>query len=73
MNGWIAVSERFPEPHRRYAVKRGNYCPTYFVAIPCYGMHEPWWVPSTPQGETDPIAIEKLLDSWRPIDDEERP
>lgn len=65
---WTKVTDSYPPPHAKYTVKRGDYAPIYFVATPCYGMHSPWWVPSTPQGETDPINIESI-DSWRPIDE----
>ena len=41
--GWTKASERHPAPHARYEVWRSDV--GVFVATPCYGMHEPWWVP----------------------------
>jgi hypothetical protein len=43
-----------PPPHQKCFVIRGGNA---FVATPCYGLHEPWWVPSTVDGETAPINI----------------
>jgi hypothetical protein len=39
------VREQHPSPRRKYLVNRNDTGP--FVATPCYGMHEPWWVPLT--------------------------
>ncbi len=55
-----AVSEQQPPPHCRYMVQRGDCT---FVATPCYGLHLPWWVPMGPEGEGDPVALEKG-DQW---------
>lgn len=52
-----------PEPHQRYLVGRGSH---YFIATPCYGLHEPWWVPSTPTGESEPIPMQDT-DWWVPL------
>ena len=60
---WISVLAMSPPPHARYLVKRRNIL---FVAIPCYGMHVPWWVPMGPSGETDPENMEDE-DWWFPL------
>ena len=50
---WRRVEEEQPEPHARYVVRRGEIT---FTAAPCYGMHDPWWVPGG-HLETDPIVM----------------
>lgn len=57
-------SDRKPEPHRRYLVLRSG---RWFVATPCYGMHSPWWVPSGPLKDGDPVGMEDG-DQWIPMD-----
>lgn len=54
------VEDKYPPPHTIYLVKRGNYM---FVATPCYGMHNPWWVTMTHDKELEPIKIEPT-DKW---------
>ncbi len=34
-----------------------------FTATPCYGMHEPWWVVKTMEGEAPPVPM-KDEDEW---------
>jgi hypothetical protein len=58
------VKGEHPPPHARYLVERNG---RHFVATPCYGMHSPWWVPMTPDGESEPISIEGT-DKWMPLD-----
>jgi len=58
------VEGQYPPPHAKYLVQRGHWM---FVATPCYGMHNPWWVPMTYNGETEPIKIEPT-DKWMPLD-----
>ena len=43
------VSEQMPAPHKKYLVYRIGVGP--FVATPCYGMHQPWWVPYLVESE----------------------
>jgi len=62
----IKEKEGWPEPHRRYVVMRNR---NWFVGTPCYGMHGPWWVPSTPNGETEPISMD-IGDRWQRIEEE---
>lgn len=61
--GWIKASTRHPKPHARYLIRRGECVHT---ATPCYGMHEPWWVVKTLDGEAPP---EPILpdDEWMPL------
>lgn len=58
------VEGKYPPPHALYLVQRGRYM---FVATPCYGMHNPWWVPMTHEKELDPIAIDPN-DKWMALD-----
>ena len=70
---WCEVSSVAPVPHTKYLVHRAGWGP--FVATPCYGMHEPWWVPYA--GEAEPPYVGKptvmrdddLWTSWDPRDD----
>lgn len=50
------VSAQNPTPHRRYFVsKRG----ALFLAMPCYGMHAPYWVPTTgPAAEGERVTMD---------------
>lgn len=59
----ILVQEKYPPPHARYLVQRDR---ALFTATPCYGMHNPWWVVLTMDGEVAPVAIEKT-DKWIPL------
>jgi hypothetical protein len=58
------VEGQHPPPHARYVVERDGH---HFIATPCYGMHHPWWVPATPNGESEPIPIIGT-DRWVPLD-----
>ena len=59
---WNRVGERMPPPHARYEV----FCLSgkNLLATPCYGMHEPWWVPFADGKEGPPFAMEDR-DEWR--------
>ena len=57
---WRAVEKEHPPPHVRYLVCRDGVC---FVATPCYGMHEPWWVPRDHEKECPPIPM-RNADCW---------
>jgi len=48
------VRNSAPEPHQKYVVVRDE---NPFIATPCYGLHLPWWVPTTPDGESRPIEM----------------
>lgn len=77
---WTKISEKMPAKHARYHVRRkldmGTSVETFvfFTATPCYGMHEPWWVPRVPSDkyatkapeETDPVTM-LPDDEWRPV------
>ena len=54
---WISVKNEMPPKHARYRIWRDGV--GEFVATPCYGMHEPWWVPrnSFTKQESEPIAV----------------
>ena len=45
---WKEVHRSYPSPHARYLVIRNG---TVFTATPCYGLHDPWWVVKTMEGE----------------------
>ena len=54
MEKYHKLNDEFPPPHQRYLVKRNG---REFVATPCYGMHDPLWVPSIPDGEAEPVIM----------------
>jgi hypothetical protein len=54
--------EIVPPPHRRYLVRRDGIV---FTATPCYGLHAPWWVVKTMDGEAPPVAM-RDGDEWQP-------
>lgn len=63
---WTRAKDSHPPPHARYEVYRREV--GTFVATPCYGMHQPWWVPLTadlyaPGAIHFPIQPD---DRWRP-------
>ena len=53
-----------PKPHQKYLVQRDGFV---FTATPCYGMHAPWWVVMTMDGEAPPVPM-KDSDKWRLLD-----
>ena len=62
---WKQVCNEEPRPHRKYIVRRED---VILTATPCYGMHDPWWVPLLISGhEAEPVA---MLDAdwWKPRD-----
>jgi len=58
------VKEAAPTRHARHFVERDGRC---FVATPCYGMHEPWWVAMAATGEVQPVAMLET-DRWLPLE-----
>jgi len=58
------ASNGHPPPHAKYIVLRKGFI---FTATPCYGMHEPWWVVKTMEGEADPVGM-LPDDEWWPLD-----
>lgn len=64
--GWVRVSDRRPGAHAKFEVRRPGL--GTFVATPCYGMHNPWWVPLV----ADKFAPGSIAfgmeagDEWRP-------
>lgn len=63
---WTEIRMESPAPHARYEVWRKET--GIFVATPCYGMHQPWWVPRTvdlysPGSTTFSMQDDDL---WRP-------
>lgn len=60
------IAAQQPAPHARYIVRRGRYL---FTATPCYGMHVPWWVVTTLDGEAPPVPMEDA-DEWQPVPEE---
>lgn len=58
---WRTIRDAQPKPHRRYVVRRDG---VLFTATPCYGMHAPWWVVKTMEGEADPVDM-RDTDEWR--------
>lgn len=61
-SAWTLASVKHPAPHARYIVRREG---VIYTATPCYGMHAPWWVIRTMQGEAEPVRIEPT-DEWMP-------
>lgn len=61
--GWQLCSVKHPKPHARYLIRRDG---VLFMATPCYGMHNPWWVVKTLEGEAPPVAILDT-DEWMPL------
>lgn len=57
MLGWSRIEDRTPEPHKAYRVWRADV--RMFDATPCYGLHEPWWVPRNgfTRVNSDPISM----------------
>lgn len=53
-----------PPPQRKYLIRRGDQV---CVATPCYGMHEPWWIVQTLDGEARPRTIQEG-DLWYPLE-----
>ena len=60
---WRLMFEERPAPHAKYLVRRGGYV---FTATPCYGLHAPWWVVMTMDGEVDPEPMNDQ-DEWKPL------
>ena len=60
-------SEGYPKAHAKYVVRRED---ALFMATPCYGMHEPWWVVRI-MGEKYEADPEPMLetDEWWPVDE----
>lgn len=58
------VKDSAPTRHARHFVDRDG---RYFIATPCYGMHEPWWVAMTAGGEVEPVAMHDT-DRWVPLE-----
>ena len=61
----MKVGEQHPVPHQRYLVVRDR---VVFTATPCYGMHEPWWVVKTMEGEAPPVTMDNE-DEWALLSD----
>lgn len=62
--GWTKVADRHPLPHARYEVRREDV--GRFIATPCYGLHEPWWVPLIASVFAPEITIPfSETDEWR--------
>lgn len=62
-DGWVKVSEREPEPHGTYEVRRdGGVC----TCTVCYGMHPPWWIAKVFGRDAEPIGF-MGNDEWRPL------
>lgn len=58
--GWQSVKTKHPAPHARYLLRRNG---VIFTVTPCYGMHAPWWVIKTLEGEAEPIHFADT-DEW---------
>ena len=57
------VCDRHPPRHQPSVVCRDG---VYFTATPCYGMHDPWWVVRTMEGEAPPVPM-RPDDEWWPL------
>jgi len=64
--GWTDVRAAHPQPHKVYRVY-STATDQVFDATPCYGMHEPWWVPRNgyTRAESDPIPFTSTY--WQEI------
>lgn len=62
---WCFVKDRHPQPHSVYRVCRDG---RMFDATPCYGLHNPWWVPRNgfTRQESEPIDMVDE-DRWMPL------
>ena len=58
------IFDEHPVPHRKYIVLRKEY---FFTATPCYGLHTPYWVVTTMNGEAPPVNFHND-DRWWPLD-----
>lgn len=63
---WQSTETMQPEPHSVYRVwdkDRANF----FDATPCYGLHNPWWVPRNgfTKQESAPIPMKGTY--WKPL------
>lgn len=63
MINFTKVADAYPPPHAKYMAQRKGYIVT---ATPCYGMHSPWWVVMTMEGEVEPVNME-TTDLWIPL------
>jgi hypothetical protein len=61
----MKVGQKHPAPHARYLVIREGIV---FTATPCYGLHQPWWVVKTMDGEADPVSMNDE-DEWALLSD----
>lgn len=66
-NRLTKCSDKHPPPHAKYTVHRDGLV---FTATPCYGMHSPWWVVRTMEGEAPPVSI-MPSDEWELISEAE--
>ncbi len=61
---WISTVDRHPPIHQRSIVRHPE-CGE-FEATPCYGMHEPFWVPATADVFAPGIVTLPFTDTeWR--------
>ena len=58
------IEHHHPPCHAKHLVHRDGFL---FTATPCYGMHEPWWVVMTMEGEVRPVPF-RDSDRWMEID-----
>ena len=59
----MQVAKAYPYKHMTHVVRRDGVIYTCTV---CYGLHEPWWIVKTMEGEVPPIPIQSD-DEWWPI------
>lgn len=58
------IADAHPPRHAKYIVKRDG---CLFTATPCYGMHNPWWVVTTMEGEAAPTYMDDT-DEWEVLE-----
>lgn len=61
MSDWTQVKDESPRPHSKYTVRRDGFVHT---ATPCYGMHDPWWVPISMHGHEIAAVTMRPTDEW---------
>ena len=59
------VRDQHPPQHQKSVVRRDG---VYFTAKPCYGLHDPWWVVQTMEGEAPPVSM-RPDDEWWTLDE----
>lgn len=57
----VRVRDGHPPRHEESVVRRDG---VFFTATPCYGLHDPWWVVRTMDGEAPPVSMRQDDEWW---------